>query len=248
MSDAARPVKFFVGRDVGGWNCDRNDKSRNAVVILDETRAIVGRPWRGNLRTQINAANSANAWIKALFDLCGAKTTDTSTHVYLAIDTPLGFSDAFIKLVTELRAVKALNESRTNPYLFRATERILFEKGATPLSAVKDVIGSQATMGIHVLAKFAREIESCGVCTDGNSLNVLEVYPSACRNSAALTNLRAKYDPLGQEDKDDALTCALIANLYAAQRDLLAAPDRDIPAHEGWIWSRRIPSNNLGER
>jgi hypothetical protein len=55
MSDSARPRQFFIGWDVGGWNCDRNNKSRDAVVILDESRAIVGKPWRGNLRKQINA-------------------------------------------------------------------------------------------------------------------------------------------------------------------------------------------------
>ena len=58
MRDAEPFTMFFVGWDVGGWNCDGNNKSRDAIVILDETRAIVGKPWRRNLRTQINAADS----------------------------------------------------------------------------------------------------------------------------------------------------------------------------------------------
>ena len=165
-----------------------------------------------------------------------AEAANTSARVYLAIDTSLGFPEAFIELVTKLRAVKTLEEAPTNSYLFRATEQILFEKGLTPLSAVKDMIGSQATKGMHVLAKFGRKIESPGIWTDGDLLTVLEAYPSACRNSAVTNSLRAEYDPLDHEDKDDALTCALIANLFATQRNLLVAPDRDIPVREGWIW------------
>jgi predicted nuclease with RNAse H fold len=129
-----------------------------------------------------------------------------------------------------------LEDSAANPYLFRATERILFKRGAAPLSAVKDMIGSQATKGMHVVAKFARSIESCGVWTDGNSLTVLESYPSACRNSTTIKTLRSRFAPLDHKDKEDALTCALIANFYATQRSLLAAPERDIPVREGWIW------------
>ncbi|MGO9017169.1 MAG: hypothetical protein ACLQVJ_02350 [Syntrophobacteraceae bacterium] len=48
---------FYIGWDVGGWNCDKNLNSRDAIVILDSALAIMGKPWRGNLRTAIN--NSA---------------------------------------------------------------------------------------------------------------------------------------------------------------------------------------------
>ncbi len=46
----ATPSSYFVGWDVGAWNCDKNGTSRDAIVILDEQRVIVGEPWRGNLR------------------------------------------------------------------------------------------------------------------------------------------------------------------------------------------------------
>ena len=49
----------FIGWDVGGWNCDKNGKSRDAVVILDDTLTIVGQPWRGNLRNCIATATTA---------------------------------------------------------------------------------------------------------------------------------------------------------------------------------------------
>lgn len=112
----------------------------------------------------------------------------------------------------------------------------MFGQGLAPLSPVKDMIGSQASKGMHVLARFSRQIASCGVWTDGHTLTVLEAYPSGCRRSATIGWLRSHYDALGHEDKEDALTCALVAYLYAKRRELLVAPTGDIPASEGWIW------------
>ena len=44
---------FSIGWDVGGWNCDSNANSRDAIVILDDSLDIVGKPWRGSLREAI---------------------------------------------------------------------------------------------------------------------------------------------------------------------------------------------------
>lgn len=244
MSIAAQRQDFYLGWDVGGWNCDRNSKSRDAIVILDASLAIVGQPWRGNLRNSINAAETSEAWIQALFELCAAEMPQEASHFYLAIDTPLGFSEDFISLITELKGVATLGDSFSNPYLYRRTERMLFEHGLAPLSPVKDMIGSQATKGMHVLARFAPEIASCGVWTDGRALTVLEAYPSGCQRSATINKLRDRYDALNHEDKEDALICALVAYLYVMQRDLLAAPDSDISVSEGWIW---LPKDALGQ-
>src|SRR5512139_2627159 len=100
MSGGSRPSAFYVGWDVGGWNCDKNSKSRDAVVILDAGLAIAGKPWRGNLRAAINEAATSADWVAALFSLCKAAPPDSSARVTLAIDTPLGFSEAFVRLVT----------------------------------------------------------------------------------------------------------------------------------------------------
>jgi hypothetical protein len=35
---------LFMGWDVGGWNCDRNPASRDALVVLDAERRLVGKP------------------------------------------------------------------------------------------------------------------------------------------------------------------------------------------------------------
>lgn len=51
--------------------------------------------------------------------------------------------------------------------MFHKTERHPFAAGLRPLSAVKDMIGSQASKGMHVLARFARSPVRCGVWSQG---------------------------------------------------------------------------------
>jgi hypothetical protein len=231
---------YCIGWDVGGWNCDSNGKSRDAIVILDANRAIVGKPWRGNLRSAINSAASSAGFVAALFELCGAQGK-VNASVTLAIDTPLGFSQEFIRLVTGQQAVGELGKSDTNPYLFRHTERWLFQRGLKPLSSIKDMIGSQATKGMHVLAKFAPTAVRCGVW-QGDHLTAIEAYPSACKTSDTVRALQLRYGALAHDDLDDALTCALIAFLFANQPDALYAPEPQIPLSEGWIW---VPKDGL---
>lgn len=67
---------------------------------------------------------------------------------------------------------------------------------------------------MHVLARFAAQVESCGVWSDGDRLTAIEAYPSPCKGSAIIQQLRRGYAPLRHEDEDDALTCALIAHLF----------------------------------
>ena len=228
---------YAIGWDVGGWNCDRNPNSRDAIVILDPELQIVGLPWRGNLRSLINEAQSTRQWIDGLFALCKAGRPPADIHVFLAIDTPLAFSQAFIDLTAHGRAVPGpLEASQTNPYLYRQTEKVLFAHGLRPLSAVKDLIGSQATKGMHVLAKFAPDLAGCGVWTDGASLSAFEAYPAACKGSATIAQMRAGYPALGDQDQEDALTCALLAALFAHDQEALWGPTAETPLAEGWIW------------
>jgi hypothetical protein len=239
MSTGMRAPAFFIGWDVGGWNCDKNGESRDAIVILDAGLAIVGTPWRGNLRKSINAATTSRTWVEALFALCGAEPPPVSARVTLAIDTPLGFSQAFVALVTGLTYAEPLESSATNPYLFRQTERRLFEQGIRPLSAVKDMIGSQSTKGMHALAKFAPQVQRCGVWSDGEALTAIEAYPSPCKHSDMMARLLQPYKDWRQanhQDKVDALTCALIAYCFHVQPAMLVQPDGDVPVSEGWIW------------
>ncbi|MEO5367557.1 MAG: hypothetical protein H7831_14625, partial [Magnetococcus sp. WYHC-3] len=147
-----------------------------------------------------------------------------------------GFSNEFVALVTRQRCMEPDETSGLNRYLFRQTERHLYERGLRPLSAIKDMIGSQATKGMHVLAKFAPQIESCGVWTDGHGFHAIETYPTACRNTQMVNALLAGCESLGHDDKDDARICALIAHLFATNRATLEGPDTNAPRNEGWIW------------
>jgi hypothetical protein len=231
---------LFVGWDVGGWNCDRNQSSRDAVVILDKDLRIVGRSWRGNLRVGINNAHTTQDFIGKLFSVCATELPSDGARVFLAIDTPLGFSDEFVQLVTQRSAAAPPEASATNPYLFRRTERYLFERGLAPLSAVKDMIGSQATKGMHALAKFAPVVKQCGVWQSygGDALTAIEAYPAGGKYSPLLNTLRSSVrGNLGNsEDELDAITCALIAYLFANQFTGLQSPGPDVSSGEGWIW------------
>lgn len=256
MSEAGQPDQFFIGWDVGGWNCDKNRESRDAIVILDADQQIVGTPWRGNLRVTINEADSPQEWLAALFAHCQADLPGDNMQAVLAIDTPLGFSDAFARLVVRREFEEPIGQSDTNPYLFRETEQFLFDHALKPLSPIKDMIGSQATKGMHVLAKFAPTAQSCGVWTDSATLTAIEAYPSACKQSPLIQELLGQYvigervEPPGRlwigaldhQDKVDALTCALIAHAFAYRPDVLAQPPDSIPMTEGWIW---VPKDAL---
>jgi len=228
--------QWFIGWDVGGWNCDKNPKSRDAIVILDANRKLVGRPWRGNLRKVINKHSTTYDWVVELFKLCRSDISLKDSSVTLAIDTPLGFSEAFLQLATETKPVTSIEESCTNPYLFRRTERFLFEHGHTPLSAIKDMIGSQATKGMHVLACYAPKVIDCGVWGDGSLLTAIESYPSPCEKSVLIKYLRKPYFELGHSDFEDALTCALVASLFAQRREDVVPPEDNSSNRGGWIW------------
>lgn len=248
MNSRAQTSSFYVGWDVGGWNCDKNTKSRDALVILDADRKLVGQPWRGNLRSDINDATDTADWISRLFALCQADAP-TEARITLAIDAPLGFSEAFVSLVTGVGHVVEVRHAEGNPYLFRRTERYLFDQGLKPLSAVKDMIGSQATKGMHAIDKFAPQVLRCGVWGDGAQLTAIEVYPSSCNKASAfIKRMQQPFGELGHADFEDALTCALLAYLFDTQPDTLVPPEVNknvhVPASEGWIW---LPKDALGD-
>lgn len=125
-------TSFFIGWDVGGWNCDKNGSSRDAIVILDSDGDIVGTPWRGNLRKSIAAATTTRDWLGALFSLCGAVLPFGDIPVTMAIDTPLGFSSEFLALITRRSCVEPQETSGLNRYLFARLSGIFFSEVARP--------------------------------------------------------------------------------------------------------------------
>lgn len=247
MSDEVHASEFFIGWDVGGWNCDKNRKSRDALVILDVGQKVVGKPWRDNLRSAINEATDSTDWINRLFVLCEADAPSDS-RITLAIDAPLGFSEAFVRLVARQGHADEVDRSDSNPYLFRQTEQFLFQRGLKPLSAVKDMIGSQATKGMHAIARFAPQVVRCGVWSDGQRLTVIEAYPSACKHSATVKALQKRFGMLAHDDLYDALTCALLAHLFDKRPAKLIPPGSDVRVSEGWIWVPRDGLNSQVDR
>jgi len=236
-------TEFFIGWDVGAWNCDNNSRSRDAIVILDAHNQFVGQPWGWkNLREQINAAATTKDWLESLFRMCRSDPPVGDYHVTMAIDTPLGFSTEFVELVKHLTPSDgAIGVTAKNPYLFRQTERYLLDHNLKPLSPLTHMIGNQATKGMHVLAKFASEAREPGIWTDGGLLTVIEAYPASCKRSMTMRRLR-HHPRLARDDLEDALTCAMVAFLFGNDREKLAAPAEGIPSSEGWIW---VPADAL---
>lgn len=240
---------LMIGWDVGGWNCDRNRLSRDALVVIDQNLQMRGKPWRGNLREQINQAKTTDDFVRSLLLACDVEIVRRDATVVLGIDTPLGFSTELVNLLISGHSVPVVNASATNPYLFRYTERFLFERGLSPLSAIKDMIGSQATKGMHVLARFLPYRPCCGIWTDDAQVSAIEVYPSSAKQSAVVKDLRQRC--LGfsgassddwYEDERDALTAALIAWLFRFEPNRLVWPPSNVPEQEGWIF---VPRDSL---
>lgn len=221
---------YYIGWDVGGWSCDKNQNSRDAIVILNEKAEKVGHPWRGNLKALLNEADTCNDLAQGLFQKCKVNSYNKEASLVLAIDTPLAYSKSFIELIAKGKINEdAINVHNENPYLFRRTERFLFENGFRPLSAVQDMLGSQSTKGIHFLAKFGLSITETGVWKKEN-LTVIETYPTRNREAFGEHYLE------GNKDIQDACICARVAYTFSNAPDQLYAPHENVPKEEGWIW------------
>jgi hypothetical protein len=228
--------QVFIGWDVGGWNCDKNPNSRDALVVLDAAGARVGLPWRGNLRQSLNTATKAADFLTTILALCKLPALG-HVQATIAIDAPLGFPAAFARLITGDAPLDQIGQSAANPYLYRETERRLAAEGVTPLSAVKDMIGSQSTKAMHAVARFTRRIAP-GVWSDGAHLTLIETYPALCRSRArGAFNDLATATTARESDILDAEVCATIARAFVQRPDWLEPPPSEVPASEGWIWA-----------
>lgn len=202
----------------------------------------------------INDSQNAEEWVKNLFYLCGLNFDVRRSHVILAIDTPLGFSDSFRGLLNGQVGSSSIEHSASNPYLFRETEQFLFSVGLKPLSSIKDMIGSQSTKGMHTLARFSDVNNVCGTWQYADLLTAIEAYPSACKRSQVMGTLLNKYidmewfdqsegkmrfkysHGIDHEDHKDALICALVAWLFDSSPSSLVFPPEGTSIKEGWIF------------
>lgn len=241
---------WYIGWDVGAWNCEKNANSRDALVVLNQQGELVGKPWRGNLRDTIAAAVSYTDWLFTVAKLCqfddATKGAFTTQNVVMAIDTPLGFSNGLLQLLQGEAVATPFTASCDNPYLYRHTERELFAHGYSPLSAVKDMIGSQATKGLHLLRKFGFTPSPSGVWQLNPSsqnqchYSALESYPTVLKTSALVAQyieqLRSQTNfNSWHQDIQDAAYCAIAALLYHQKPSTMATPTEDVIT-EGWIY------------
>lgn len=239
---------IYFGWDVGAWNCDRNSRSRDAIVVLDDALTLIGKPWRGNLRETINGATNGRHFKAEIARLCAADEIANAERIVIAIDAPLGFPDALVSLASHLLSVPEIGSFGDNPYLFRQTEKYLRARGFKPLSAINDMIGSQATKARHFLSKLAPNTIGYGVWTDNDGLSAIEAYPACCQDSAVVHAARTQVGMVSENnDIQDALTCAVVAYLFDAKRDALVSPSSDIPNSEGWIWVPKDIFSDEGE-
>ncbi|WP_445426020.1 hypothetical protein [Alishewanella sp. HL-SH06] len=241
---------WYIGWDVGAWNCEKNANSRDALLVLNQHGELVGQPWRGNLRDTIAATASYTDWLFTVAKLClfddNTKAAFTTQNLMMAIDTPLGFSSGFLQLLQGEAVATPFTASCDNPYLYRHTERELFAHGFSPLSAVKDMIGSQATKGLHLLRKFGFTPSPSGVWQLNQSSqnqcqqHALESYPTVLKTSNTvqqyIKQLRSQTDfNSWHQDIQDAAYCAIAALLYQQQPSTMSTPNEDVTT-EGWIY------------
>jgi hypothetical protein len=238
---------IFLGWDVGAWNCDKNRNSRDALCALelrDGAPAIVGHPWRGNLRDEFVARDGLSL-LRVLFERAGAPLR--RAHYTIAIDTPLAWPKRTIELIAHGHIAEVPARADRNPYLFRHQEIELFGQGCWPLSTVRDMIGSQSTKGIHFLHRAGLQPAGVGVWADDTgSFTALETYPAAAVRDvevarltsqllADLLNGKRDQSPPWRSDVRDAITCALVAWLHRTNFRL-EGPGASADAAEGWIW------------
>jgi hypothetical protein len=253
-------MQYFVGWDVGAWGCRRRSTSQDALAVLKAEGgepATVGRAWRGNLGATLRQADSLAALINTH---CETEIAE-GDQITIAIDTPLGLPADTVALFSRQGKVNpTLDSHARNSLIFRQTEIWLTRQSFPPLSALKDMIGSQATKGAYLLCKFGLNVleGDCGVWIGGN-VTAIECYPATCKRSdrkgylcQGSAKLQAMYFALqtsglevGTGDEEDAVYCALVAYLYGCHRNLLVPPQESPPASEGWVW---YPKDAIGRR
>lgn len=239
-------MKFFVGWDVGGWHCDRNRESRDAIAVLatgdDGQPQLIGRAWRGSLR-QILVKHRGIETVREILRLCDI-TIGQADEVLFAIDAPLGWPKAMLSLATGGPSAEVSGRDYENPYTRRETELDLIRQGFLPLSNVRDMIGSQSTKAIHFL-RVAELVPRPGAVWSNGNVSAIETYPAVALKEArcaishgSLLNSLISKQAIAQTalpDIRDALACAVVAYMAGEHPNEVVEPPADYPDLEGWI-------------
>lgn len=253
-----------LGWDVGGWHSDHNANSRDAIVIVNadgDLGGMIDKNGKGGLAQRFREVSPSEEhyWSKICAGSGAEDALRSADHLVVAIDTPLGFSKEFIDLIANGTLSSIPQTSAEHPYLFRATERYLARNGSAPLSPIKDMIGSQATKGIHVRLGQTPTVVSPGVWQGQHghqTITIIEAYPTVARKSA---DVMARFERLIAQtsgrpfttsqtfgldvnDLTDAAMCAIIAWMFAFTPSALAQPTEEV-GDEGWIF---VPNSIFG--
>ena len=247
--------KYYIGWDVGAWHCPETGKrSKDAIAILDEKRELIGKLWEGNLTKIILKTvgkvktKPTEFFIEEIFSLCGVKAKYKKDASFcIAIDTPLGWTTSFRKLLTMWSSNKnnkdlklgRMGSKNNNPILTRKTEK----RFGNPLSVIQDQIGSQSTKAMYLLSLLKPARVSTGVWkTTSPNLTIIETYPAPCMRSLAfiehMKDIKPKTTTISSSDKFDALICANLA--YCFENPPPENPIDSPPAGidpEGWIFA-----------
>ena len=254
-------LQYRIGWDVGAWHCTRHKGSQDALValeVIDGAPRIFGNWWRDNLSDHLHL--EGDELLLKVLSLCGISPTQ-SAELTIAIDTPLGWPNAMMTLAAGGAAASVPADDAENRYTRRQTEIELAIEARTamrsdrPFSAVRDMIGSQSTKGLHFLRAAGLNADTPGVWRGGGeklAVTVIETYPAE-----AIRRDRRLYDGLienirppvaaGEDalkDVRDALMCAVVAHLYADVADSTDPVPAEVPAGEGWIIVPRAVAAN----
>lgn len=239
-------MKLFVGWDVGGWHCDRNRESRDALVVLtvdaDGQPVLTGKAWRGSLRATLLRHSGLNL-VRAMLRHCDV-SLDGAEAVMIAIDAPLGWPRAMLELANGGGLTEVSDRDFENPYTRRETELNLIRQGFAPLSNVRDMIGSQSTKAMHFL-RAADLAPQPRARWRAGSVTAIETYPAvALKNARCSTRHGQLMDTLlsrqsiskpALPDVRDALACAVVAYSASEHPETIAEPPVKYPPLEGWI-------------
>ena len=248
--------KYYIGWDVGAWHCpETGKKSKDAIAILDEKRELIGKLWEGNLTEIILKTvgkvktEPTEFFIEEIFHQCKIKkfAIKKDASFCIAIDTPLGWTKSFRKLLTMWSSNKnnkdlklgRMGSKNNNPILTRKTEK----RFGNPLSVIQDQIGSQSTKAMYLLSLLKPARVSTGVWkTTSPNLTIIETYPAPCMRSLAfiehMKDIKPKTTTISSSDKFDALICANLA--YCFENPPPENPIDSPPAGidpEGWIFA-----------
>ena len=220
---------YYVGWDVGAWNCDKNAHSRDAIVVLNENKNIVASR-RGVVRRELKK-NNIHEFLNEFFCSPNRQFYAKDNFIF-AIDAVFSFPYGVTELLAGKKYIldaEAWNEGKSiqNSLLFRYTERFVSDKERKPLSVIQDSIGSQSTKVIYFLRHFQFKQENVGIWETMNRNIAIETYPSVVGEKG--------------NDIDDAEICANLAWKFRHDKSRLYQPDNETKhletiKIEGWIW------------